>query len=480
MKKTKRMICLPLVCAVILSLLGTTVWAADASSYGVTLEPSASSAAPGGSFTVSVVLTGTANAAAPAAAQVKLAYSGAECTGAETEDGISNIRATYGTGACVVSYYDYNGGSFDADGKLTLATCTFTAAASGAESAVISVAEASAGKSGGTTGEAISVSDVQAEVAIQASTQPYSITVAESAKGTITFTVNGQSDVTTAVQGAEIDVSVEPPNGYELTKLTCTYGDTTVDITSSKSFTMPAADVTIEAAYTGKEYKLKASYGDGYTFTFMVNNKSATSARTGDTVKVIVTCPANKRLTSLHYVNLYPYGADQQHFDTDITSTKQFTMPDYDVVLTMVFEDIYSCTKYAGSSLYLIVYRPESALTEGTYTYDGNDMLYDAANNRWVCLVNSSVTGLSESSFTVNSSGTRVCVPTGSDLNGDGTVNIADAQIAYDIATNGIGLNDADMGMLLQADVDGDGKVSYLYDTEAILKEIHKAFYSAE
>lgn len=52
-----------------------------------------------------------------------------------------------------------------------------------------------------------------------------------------------------AVQGQEVAVTVAPASGYLLDTLTLTYGSTTTDIASSKSFTMPASDVTITATF---------------------------------------------------------------------------------------------------------------------------------------------------------------------------------------------------------------------------------------
>lgn len=296
-------------------------------------------------------------------------------------------------------------------------------------------------------------------------TEPHSITVLEGNDG-ITFTVDGKSNVTTASKGAIIKVSVTPPEGKVLSKLTYAYGSSAEDITSTKQFAMPYADVTIEAEYDDVKYTITA--GDGISFT--VNGQTGvTEAPQGATVAVNVTITDGQRLTGLAFV----YGSST----VDITSERQFTMPAASVTITAEYEIVYSCTAYVGSSIYLITYKPESLVT-GVVTYGENAMLCDEANDRWVYLVNSADESLSESSFTVDLEGTLVSVPDGSDLNGNGKADILDAQIAYDVAGGVYELNGGNMKILLQADVNGDGQVTE-DDAQAIQDAILEAF-SAE
>lgn len=73
----------------------------------------------------------------------------------------------------------------------------------------------------------------------------YSITVANVSNGTL------EVSKPRAQEGETITVTATPAEGYELTSLTYEYaGATAIDITEAKQFTMPAADVTVNAVFT--------------------------------------------------------------------------------------------------------------------------------------------------------------------------------------------------------------------------------------
>lgn len=57
----------------------------------------------------------------------------------------------------------------------------------------------------------------------------------------------------TAATGSVVAVTVEPDAGYVLDTLVLSYGSTTEDISSTKSFTMPASDVAITATFKADE-----------------------------------------------------------------------------------------------------------------------------------------------------------------------------------------------------------------------------------
>ena len=82
---------------------------------------------------------------------------------------------------------------------------------------------------------------------------PHSITVAEGIEhGTVT------PSVTSARKGTKVTVTAEPAEGYELQSLTYTpEGGTATDVTSAKSLTMPAANVTLNAAFAPITYSIE-------------------------------------------------------------------------------------------------------------------------------------------------------------------------------------------------------------------------------
>jgi len=139
--KTKRLLALALALIMCASLLPGFALAAE--EYSVTLEASAETVSANDEFTVSVILNGTANADAPAAASVKLNFTGVTFVSGSTS--MSNGRATSSASECVASYYNNTTAKFDADGKLTIATFTFNA---GASDATFTVTEAVATEPG--------------------------------------------------------------------------------------------------------------------------------------------------------------------------------------------------------------------------------------------------------------------------------------------------------------------------------------------
>lgn len=73
----------------------------------------------------------------------------------------------------------------------------------------------------------------------------YFITPIEPDNGSLT--INGGWNC--AVEGEQVRVTATPNTNYELEKITYSYGGSTYDITSSKSFFMPAGDVTVNATF---------------------------------------------------------------------------------------------------------------------------------------------------------------------------------------------------------------------------------------
>ncbi len=126
--KLKKMFSLLLAGVLVISLLPATAFANDSNNNNsVGLSASKNDVNAGDSFTVNVVLHGTANVTAPAAAEICFNYD-KDLISFGTVDvttGIDNIKATADEGKAVVTYYGAEE-TFDLNGELVLATYSFT------------------------------------------------------------------------------------------------------------------------------------------------------------------------------------------------------------------------------------------------------------------------------------------------------------------------------------------------------------------
>ena len=134
----------------------------------------------------------------------------------------------------------------------------------------------------------------------------------------VTYTNGGNgscSGVATASYGSTVMVTATADTGYELSTLTYTpAGGTAVDITSSRQFTMPAGDVTVNATFTAINYTIT------YTNDGNGSCSGIATANMGDVVTVTVTPASGYGISTLTYT---PAGGTA----VDITSSQQFTMP---------------------------------------------------------------------------------------------------------------------------------------------------------
>ena len=75
----------------------------------------------------------------------------------------------------------------------------------------------------------------------------YAITITEAENGVVT------ADVEEAAEGDKVTLTITPSEGYELDALSVTAGETAVEVAEDNTFTMPAADVTVNATFKEKE-----------------------------------------------------------------------------------------------------------------------------------------------------------------------------------------------------------------------------------
>ena len=152
----------------------------------------------------------------------------------------------------------------------------------------------------------------------------YTVICTNSTGGLIT------SSKITAYIGDTINVIVTENVGYQLTYLGYYIGSNTtqlVDITSTRTFTMPAGTVTISAVFEKKGYTVNCITPTGGTVT-----PSKTTAYYGDTITITTAAHLGYQYAYLGYYT----GNDTEHL-VEITSTKTFTMPANDVTIQAIF-----------------------------------------------------------------------------------------------------------------------------------------------
>ena len=143
-------------------------------------------------------------------------------------------------------------------------------------------------------------------------------------------------DVKEAIEGEDVNVTVKPSEGYELTKLTYTpKGGKAKSIRKGSSgaytFAMPDADVAIDATFAAKAetYTVKVTSATGGTVT-----SDVTAASEGDTVTLTVTPSSGYSLSSLSYTT--SNGASTT-ISTPVNGKTTFTMPASNVTVNPVF-----------------------------------------------------------------------------------------------------------------------------------------------
>ena len=168
--------------------------------------------------------------------------------------------------------------------------------------------------------------DVRVDIAFQPiggeAPTMYKVTVNDSEHGTVTATP------TQAEAGTTITVSAIPEEGYVLESITITGAQVTVN--DDGTFTMPAADVTVTAAFT----KIESDEPEDYPITVTDPENGTASApakgKPGDTVTVTTEPDEGYVLDQITVID----GNGQPVTVTD----GQFTMPENGVTVTVTFK----------------------------------------------------------------------------------------------------------------------------------------------
>ena len=152
----------------------------------------------------------------------------------------------------------------------------------------------------------------------------YTITVAETENGTVV------ADKAEAAEGETVTLTVTPAEGYELTSLTYTAEGAEPVAIENGSFTMPAANVTINATFAEIPpvlYTITVAETENGT---VVADKA--EAEEGETVTLTVTPAEGYELTSLTYT---AEGAEPVAIENG-----SFTMPAANVTINATFAEI--------------------------------------------------------------------------------------------------------------------------------------------
>ena len=167
----------------------------------------------------------------------------------------------------------------------------------------------------------------------------YTITVSPTAGGYVTVKPNGQ-----VAAGTQVTVEAQPLMGYEVTKIVYYESDQgsigPEDITTSKTFNMPANDVTVQATFkkietptTDHSIVLASSITGGEIWS------SANSAEAGETVYIYVYPERGWTTKDVYYkttadsgiVPTWQYLTHEYWKDTQSYEVWSFVMPDHGV-----------------------------------------------------------------------------------------------------------------------------------------------------
>lgn len=172
-------------------------------------------------------------------------------------------------------------------------------------------------KSGDTTG---------ITVYVKATPKTYNIITSTDSNGSITVT-------SPAAYNSTVNVEVIPNTNYELASLTWSYNGTAYDITDTKSFTMPAGDVTVTATFKEKDTKPEPPVKEYDVVVHEVSGgfviANPTKAAAGTTIKL--TAGSDFRHYLIGYTVITESGTKLK------VTNDSFVMPNEDVYVTGVF-----------------------------------------------------------------------------------------------------------------------------------------------
>lgn len=163
--------------------------------------------------------------------------------------------------------------------------------------------------------------------------EDYDVTVAVSQNGTV------ESDKAKAQMGDIVTMTITSAAGYELDQLVVKYtdGQTTVAVVDNKTFTMPAADVTVTATFKLKELKVTVSEDIDETKGEVTTDQQDGTAKMGDEVTLTITPEHGYELDEL---TVTYEDADGNEKPVTVDDNDKFIMPEADVTIKATFKVI--------------------------------------------------------------------------------------------------------------------------------------------
>ena len=239
---------------------------------------------------------------------------------------------------------------------------------------------------------------------------------------------------TYVIRGADITGKIE----FVVTRDVVASTDLKVEFTGSGA---GAADGNATTVKNGEDYVLTLTEAKGYTYTVKVNGKTVEP-------------------TDGKYI--------VKNVSTNLT---------IEIERTLELEGKVSVNEYVnldGKTVFLVLVDGE--LDEGNcYTYNGKAMYYSFVYEAWATLtVESGSFAAADATAKVDAAaGSKMTISSANgDVNNTGTVDINDAQLAYDVYKGNYGeIADIGMAKYLWADVNGDTKVD-VADAQSVIAAI--------
>ena len=191
---------------------------------------------------------------------------------------------------------------------------------------------------------------------------PYNITPSPTSNGSFTITVPG-TDGTTATPNATVTITAVPGSNYQVDTVTVTPttgSPPTVNGTgNTRTFTMPASDVTVSVTFEKTSYTVTLSPSNGQPTggRFAVDKTTATM---DDTVTITLS-----NITTGYRVNTVKVTNTTTSADVPVSgtgTTYTFTMPASNVTVAMTFTNVYATNPALGVA---------TVVTNGKFTVTG-------------------------------------------------------------------------------------------------------------
>lgn len=168
----------------------------------------------------------------------------------------------------------------------------------------------------------------------------YTVTAAETENGTVTLKDADGNIIDKADPEEAVIVTAEPDKYYEVESITYTpEGGSATDITEAGRFTMPEANVIVTVIFKPIEYSITVPETEHGTAKVTDLSGNVLDKAVKDASLMVNAAPAEGyTIDSITY-------KDPDGKDVDITGAKSFTMPGYDITITVTFKPIeYSVT----------------------------------------------------------------------------------------------------------------------------------------